>query len=132
MRKIKIWKFEFDLGEVFRFGIVGSVATILHYAIYLFFNRYIKNSPTLTYSIGYAFALVFNFLMSNYFTFKTKPTAKKGLGFGFSHFINYSLHILLLNLFLYLGLPKAYAPIPVYCVAIPVNFTLVSFFLKKK
>ena len=42
------------------------------------------------------------------------------------------LHIGLLNTFLWLGLSKTLAPIPVFAIAIPVNFLLVRFVFKRK
>ena len=54
------------------------------------------------------------------------------MGFGGAHLINYILHISLLNLFLWLGFSKPFAPIPVFTIAIPVNFLLVRFVFKYK
>lgn len=115
--------------EFIRFGIVGGVATLLHYAIYIILNLYINT--TLAYSIGYFISFLCNFYLSNRYTFKTTPTLKKGIGFSLSHIINYLLQVSLLHLFIYLGIKEQYAPIPVYAIAVPVNFFLVRFALKK-
>lgn len=115
--------------EIIRFGIVGVLATIIHYGVYLLLVRIMNES--IAYSIGYVVSFIGNFLASNYFTFKTKPTAKKGLGFAFSHLINYLMHLSFLNLFLWIGLKVELAPIPVFFIVVPVNFLLVRFFLKK-
>lgn len=115
--------------EFFRFIIVGVLATALHYGIYLLLLSFIQN--WIAYSLGYAISFIFNFFLSNYFTFKTRPTIKKGFGFGFSHLINYLLHIVLLFIFLQIGIPEQFAPIPVFAIAVPVNFILVRFFLKR-
>ncbi|MCI7475204.1 MAG: GtrA family protein, partial [Prevotella sp.] len=53
-------------------------------------------------------------------------------GFAFSHAVNYVLQMLTLNLFLWVGVPKQWAPIPMFCICVPVNFVLVRFFLKVK
>ena len=42
------------------------------------------------------------------------------------------LRIILLNVFLYLGVSKAWAPVPVFAIAIPVNFLFVRFVFKHK
>ncbi len=42
------------------------------------------------------------------------------------------LHMGLLNLSLWMGIPKPLAPIPVFAIAIPVNFLLVRFVSKKR
>lgn len=116
--------------EFIRFGIVGIIATIIHYGIYLVLNLIIVS--WIAYSIGYGISFLGNFYLSNRFTFKTKPTVKKGVGFGLSHFINYLLQVILLSIFIKLGIPDKYAPIPVFCIAVPVNFLMVRFVLKSK
>lgn len=115
--------------ELIRFGIVGVLATVVHYGIYLLLLHIMNES--IAYSIGYIVSFIGNFLASNYFTFKTKPTAKKGVGFVLSHFINYLLHIILLNVFIYIGVHSEWAPVPVFLLVIPVNFLLVRTALKK-
>ena len=117
-----------NLKEVVRFGIVGVVATLIHYGIYLLLNQFIIN--WVAYSIGYAISFICNFFLSNFFTFKTKPSFKKGVGFGASHVINYLLHVILLSVFIKLGINEDLAPIPVFCIVIPINFLLVRYVLK--
>ena len=116
--------------EILKFGIVGAFATALHYGIYLLLLKYML--PNVSYSIGYLVSFVLNFFLSAHFTFKSSPTIKKGIGFGISHLINYALHILLLNLFLWLNLSPNLAPIPIFMIVIPVNFILVRFVFKTK
>lgn len=116
--------------EIFRFVLVGILATLIHYAIYLILNLFIIT--WIAYSIGYLISFLFNFYLSSIFTFKSKATIKKGIGFGISHAINYGLHIILLSVFIKIGVPENYAPIPVYMIAIPVNFLLVRFVFKSK
>lgn len=121
---------KFNIQEIIRFGIVGVIATIIHYEIYLVLNLIITS--WIAYSIGYGISFLGNFYLSNRFTFKTKPTFKKGIGFGLSHFINYLLQVILLSVFIKLGMPDKYAPIPVFCIAVPINFLMVRFVLKSK
>lgn len=129
-----------QLGEILRFGIVGVLATLLQYGIYLLLvalspdtlskaDMHLWNSVSMT--VGYVISFIFNFLASTRFTFRVKANAKKGAGFLFSHVVNYLLQMLTLNLFLWLGVPKTLAPIPMFCVCVPVNFLLVRFFLKR-
>lgn len=114
--------------EVIRFCIVGTLATCIHYGIYLFLNKFIL--VWLAYSIGYAISFIFNFYLTSVFTFQEKATVCKGIGFILSHLINYVLHILFLSLFIYLRVRKDYAPILVYVIVIPINFLLVRFVFK--
>ncbi len=114
--------------EFIRFGIVGVLATGIHYGIYLLLNYIMVQ--WLAYSVGYGISFLCNFYLSSIFTFKSKASIKKGIGFGVSHIINYVLHIVLLTFFLKLGLSDEFAPIPVFLIVIPVNFLLVRFVFK--
>lgn len=118
------------IGEIIRFGIVGVAATAIQYGLYLLLLKWLQ--PQISNTIGYAISFVFNYIASTKFTFKVKSTAKKGAGFAFSHLINYVLQTVFLTLFLWLGLPKNIALIPVFCICVPINFLLVRLFLKKK
>ena len=113
------------ISEGIRFAIVGGTATALHYTIYLLLQRLLQ--VDIAYTIGYIISFVANFYLSAYFTFRSSPSWQKLFGMGGAHAINYLLHIVLLNVFLWLGIRKAYAPIPVFAIAIPVNFLLVRF-----
>jgi putative flippase GtrA len=117
------------LGEVVRFGIVGLLATMLQYGIYWILIHWL--SPSLSMTIGYILSFVFNFIASTKFTFRVKANAKHGAGFALSHVVNYLLQMATLNLFLWIGLSKQLAPIPMFCICVPVNFLLVRFFLKR-
>ena len=128
------------LGEVVRFAIVGAAATLLQYAIYSLLIQFLGTGAskadahlwsTVAMTVGYVLSFVFNFFASTRFTFKVKANARRGAGFLFSHVVNYTLQMLTLNLFLWLGLSKQVAPIPMFCVCVPVNFILVRFFLKR-
>ena len=128
------------LGEVVRFGIVGGLATVLQYVIYLammpllaHFLPQLGDHPlaTAANTIAYIVSFIFNFIASTRYTFKVKANAKRGAGFTLSHVVNYSMQTLCLNLFVGLGMLKQWAMIPTLCICIPINFLLVRFFLKK-
>lgn len=118
-----------QLGEVLRFGIVGVLATLLQYAIYWALIH--AMNPSIAMTVGYAISFVFNFIASTRFTFRVKASASRGAGFALSHVVNYLLQMATLNLFLWLGVAKQWAPIPMFCICVPVNFILVRHFLKK-
>lgn len=128
------------LGEVIRFGIVGGLATVLQYGIYLAIMPVLSHFipqlgdhtlATAANTIAYVVSFIFNFIASTRYTFKVKANAKRGAGFTLSHVVNYSMQTICLNLFVGLGLAKQWAMIPTLCICIPVNFLLVRFFLKK-
>ena len=128
------------LGEVIRFGIVGVTATLLQYGIYFGLIQLISDDmprgqqhfwTTAAMTVGYIISFIFNFIASTRFTFKVKANAKRGAGFVFSHCVNYFLQMVTLNFFLWVGVPKSLAPIPMFCICVPTNFILVRFFLKR-
>lgn len=118
-----------QLPEFIRFAIVGVLATALHYGIYFVLQHFIN--VNVAYTLGYVLSFIANFYLTAYFTFGRKPSWGKAFGFGGAHLINYLLHMSLLNIFLWLGVPKEIAPIPVFAIAIPVNFLLVRFVFKR-
>ena len=115
--------------EALRFVIVGVVATILHYGIYyILFKTGLEYNYA--YSIGYGGSLIFNYIASVLFSFKTTFSIAKTIKFLLCHLINYLLHIGFLNLFIWIGLPEVVAPALVYCFVVPINFFLVRRALK--
>ena len=115
--------------EILRFGIVGVVATLLHYVIYWILQHWIN--VNVAYTIGYFLSFIANYFLSAQFTFREKTTTRNGIGFAGAHLFNYLFQMMLLNIFLWLGVSKALAPLPVYCIAVPVNFILVRTVFKK-
>ena len=80
------------LGEVIRFGIVGAVATILQYVIYLAAMPLLVSLipslsgddhtlATVSNTLAYIISFIFNFIASTRYTFKVKANAKRGAGF---------------------------------------------------
>ncbi len=116
-------------GQAIRFCVVGVMAVAIHYAIYLLLKQWMVH--VVAFAIGYFISFIANFFMTAKFTFKKDATTKKGVGFLGAHIINFILQTSLLQLFLWLGVDENFAPIPVYCIAVPVNFMLVRFVFRK-
>ena len=117
------------LAEVLRFGIVGVAAVFIQYGAYLIIVQWL--SPTVANTMAYALSFVFNYLASTRFTFRVKSNVTHGAGFALSHAVNYLLQTLLLNLFIFFGMSKQLAMIPMFAVCVPVNFVLVRYFLRR-
>ena len=116
------------LGELIRFGIVGVIAVVVHYAIYWVLQHWLN--VNVAYTLGYLLSFLMNYYLSAHFTFREKTSAKTGIGFGGAHLVNYLMHMLLFNFFLWLGLSKELAPFAVLAIAVPTNFVLVRFVFK--
>ena len=119
-----------QLPEFVRFVMVGIFATALHYGLY-FVLQWVIN-VNIAYTLGYALSFIANFYLTAYFTFGRKPSWRKAFGFGGAHLCSYLLHMGLLNLSLWMGIPNPLASITVYAIANPVNFLLVRFVFKRK
>ena len=113
-----------------RFGLVGVLATVLHYGIYWVLQRFIEVNTA--YTIAYFLAFIANFYLTSYFTFGTSPTWRKLIGMGGAHLINWLFQLVLLNLFIWLGVHQKWAPLPVFAISVPVNFLLVRFVFTAK
>jgi putative flippase GtrA len=118
------------LPSFLRFVLVGILATAIHYGIY-YMCQFIIN-VNVAYTLGYAVSFVCNFYLTAYFTFERHPSWSRAVGFGGAHLVNYLLHIALLNIFLWMGVSQELAPLPVFAIAIPVNFLLVRFVFTRR
>ena len=117
------------LKEMIRFGIVGVVATLIQYAVYYLLLPYMDERLALT--VGYVVSFCCNYIMTTRFTFHVKANTRNAGGFALSHIVNWGLQVVSLSFFIRLGIPKEWAPIPMYIVCVPVNFLMVRFFVKR-
>ena len=115
-------------GEFARFAIVGVTAALIHYAISFVLYHFIHVS--VAYTIGYILSWFCNLYLTSKFTFHRKATIKKSVGFAGAHVVNYCMHIVLLQFFLWIGMHKALAPFFVMGIATIINFFLVRFVFK--
>lgn len=123
-------KLNLVIWEFVRFGLVGGFCTALHYGIYFLLQLAIE--VNVAYTVGYLLSFIANFYLTSYFTFGTAPSWRKLFGMAGAHGVNYLLHMVLLNLFIWIGVRQEFAPLPVFAIAIPVNFILVRFVFKHK
>ncbi len=112
--------------ELFRFVLVGGLATLIQYGVYVVFVDAVKVPAVLSTMISYAISFVANFFLTSYFTFKSNPTAKKGLAFTMSHLVNMGLQTGLVAIFKGLVGPTL-ALLPALVICVPVNYLLVRF-----
>lgn len=139
------------LGELARFALVGGLATVLHWLVYLGLLGIGHDAACrclramlhtgaeqaeecyvyAAYTVAYLLSFLFNFLATSYITFHSRPTWTRLWGMAGAHAVNYMVHIVLLAAMLRLGVPERWAPVPVYCVAVPINFLLVRYVFKR-
>ena len=114
------------LMQFVRFCIVGTVAAAIHYGVYYLMQLFLKGGVWLSvdYTVGYVVSLVCNFFMTTHFTFRSHVSAGKAACFGFSHLVIFSLHIVLFNIFVAVGIHRLGAPVLVRMVAGPTNFLI--------
>ena len=128
MRLIK--KYILKYQQFIKFVLVGIIATLINYLVYLLFIKIVDKN--ISYTIAYALSFGFNLLASHLFTFREKLSKKSSLFFALAHIFNYLFQLGLLNIVILMKIPTTYAPIPVYIVAVPVNYFTVRYALKRK
>lgn len=117
------------MAEIIRFGMVGGLATVIQYGIYVVFVNAVHVKAVPSTMISYAISFIFNYILSSYFTFKEAPSKKNGLGFALSHLVNLGLQTGLVAIFK--GLVGAtLALLPALAICIPTNYLLVRFAFK--
>ena len=125
MKRSKVFFNIPKIKEVLRFCLVGGLATILQIVLYMLLSNVFDHNISLF--ISYVVCLIINFIMTVYFTFKVKPSFRKGTGFLISHAINFFLQFILLNFFILFDFNKQLAIIPTLSICIPINFILVRY-----
>jgi len=123
-----------------RFCIVGAIAAAVHYGIY-YLLLLVGCPVNPAYIAGYIVSFVGNYFATSYFTFHSKPSWGHFVGFAGSHALNFVLHIVLLNFFLWL-LPlvlgtgehfnELIAPILVMTVAMVIQYTILNMVFKDR
>ncbi|WP_321519747.1 GtrA family protein [uncultured Bacteroides sp.] len=116
--------------QILRYAIVGCIASAIHYTIYYFLQSHIN--VNIAYTIGYVVSFFCNFFMTCFLTFRSSPSTMRAIGFSFSHLVNYSIHMFLLNAFLFIGVSKVLAPVFVLMVAVPTNYCMLRFVFTRK
>jgi len=128
-RLIEKYRESKSLREFVRFGITGGISTIVTYGVYYVLLNWLN--PTFSFTVAYIVAMAVNYVLTTAFTFRVDANRKNAVGFIISNGLNYGLCTILLNTFIWMGVSKHLAPIPMYCVSIPVNFLIVRFVMKK-
>ena len=73
----KFWQFV-------RFGVVGTVSSAIHYGVYCLVL--LVANANISFTAGYAVGFICNYFLTTFFTFRSKPSSRNAVGFGFSHY----------------------------------------------
>lgn len=118
-----------EKGEPLRFIVTGFLATVVQYAVYWLLMDLMV--VALAWTLAYIVSFCCNYVLTTYYTFRVWPTRKRAISFACGHVVNWSLQMLLLHLFIWLGCHKSWAPLPMYLVVMPINFLVIRFFVKR-
>ena len=121
-------KFLLNGVEFGKFAVVGIVATCINLGVY-YSLTYFNINHSIAYSLGYAISLIFNYILTLCFTFKSEHNNKKSVKFIFVHIFNYFLQLCFLNIFL-LFINENIAPILTQLISAPINFLFVKKVIK--
>lgn len=122
-----------------RFVCVGAFGTALQYGIYYgflaLFDHYCPElgiRVTLAFTIGFVTEMISNYLLTSFYTFRTRPNLKNAGGFLLGRGVNYVLQLTFLHLLIWLTLSEELAGIAAIMLAGIINyFILVPFYHKK-
>lgn len=114
-----------ELGRIIRFGITGSLSTLVHYGAYVLALLWMN--ATFAYTVGYGVGFCVNYVLTTFFTFKKQPSKRNAAGFLASHIVNYLLEIGVLNVMIYFGMEERLAGILTLIVVVPINFLILRY-----
>jgi len=117
--------------EACKFAISGGLGIAAHQGLYFLLIKCTDLDIAIANAIGYAFSLVVCYFLNTYFTFKSKSSAKNGIGFLIVQGLVFLIHAGMVQLFVFLGGPEGIAPLAAYCVAGPANFLFLRILYKK-
>ncbi|MFZ3470138.1 GtrA family protein [Streptomyces sp. 4.24] len=112
-----------QLGQIFRFALVGGVNTGTFFVLYLILHPFMPYFAA--YTLAFVLAMVGSFFMNTYFTYRTRPTWKKFLLFPLTNITNYVIQSAgLYVLVTWAGLNTKIAPLVAAVLAIPFTYVL--------
>ena len=123
-----------------RFVLVGALGTGLQYGIYyLLLGLFQQHWPemmiltSLAFTIGFVMELIYNYLLTSFYTFRVRPTWKNAGGFLVGRAINFVIQLLLLNCLIWLHMSEEWAGIAAIALAGVINyFVLLPFYKDNK
>lgn len=123
-----------------RFVLVGALGTGLQYGIYyvllgIFQVKWAEDTwlTSVAFTVGFVIEMVYNYLMTSFYTFRVRPTLKNAGGFLFGRALNYVIQLIFLNVLIWLHMSEEWAGIAAIALAGVINyFVLLPFYKDKK
>ena len=123
-----------------RFVLVGALGTGLQYGIYyvllgIFQTKWAEDTwlTSVAFTVGFVIEMVYNYLMTSFYTFRVRPTLKNAGGFLFGRALNYVIQLIFLNILIWLHMSEECAGIAAIALAGVINyFVLLPFYKDKK
>lgn len=84
----------------------------------------------IAYTLSYIVSFCCNFIITSYWTFHSRPSWKRLIGFGSSHIVNFFVQLAFLNVYLYIGIPKEWSALLAMGSAVPINFMMLRWVYK--
>lgn len=109
--------------EIARFLVGGASTTLVSYAIYLLLLHWMPY--VVAYSIAYIAGIVFSYFANTLFVFRRAPSAVRAAVFPLVYLAQYLAGTLLLVILVDgLHIPKAFAPLAVIVLTLPLTYIL--------
>lgn len=125
--------------SVVRFVLVGTICTGIHFGVYyLLLDVFQRNWPdigiltSVAFALGYFVEMIISYLLTSYYTFKTRPTLKNASGFVLGRMMNFIIQLVLLNLLGLMQISDGWAGIIAILLAGVLNYFVIRLFYKKK
>ena len=123
-----------------RFVLVGALGTGLQYGIYyMLLGIFQQHWPemmiltSLAFTIGFVMEMIYNYLLTSFYTFRVRPTWKNAGGFLVGRAINFVIQLLILNCLIWLHMSEEWAGIAAIALAGVINyFVLLPFYKDNK
>ncbi len=122
-----------------RFVFVGTFGTGVQYGIYyLLLDIFQRQWPevgiltSVAFTAGFMIEMVCNYFLTNFYTFRTRPSWKNAGGFLLGRVLNYVIQLSLLNALVWLHMGEEWAGIVAIMLAGVINYFVLRPFYKDK
>ena len=122
-----------------RFVFVGTLGTGVQYGIYyLLLDIFQRQWPevgiltSVAFTAGFMIEMVCNYFLTNFYTFRTRPSWKNAGGFLLGRVLNYVIQLSLLNALVWLHMGEEWAGIVAIMLAGVISYFVLRPFYKDK